>query len=272
MSQTDLGAAGGFGKFGSYGGDDGGDRNWLAASLTSLLIYAGIAVLVMLLGTATKHVLIDEKKVDVTFVEKVILEPPPPPPPPVELPKVPEPPAAKPAAPAAAAPVVRPDMKVRKLDKPPPPKALVAPKEMPKAPAKEADPSLDKGVAVVGEGGAGDPAGLEGGLANGGVVGGMVGGAIALPENATPPKPLKSNPVPQYPQQARAAGKTATVILKVVVLADGTVADVQVMRGDEPFSSAAVQTVKKWKYEPAVYQGQPITVYRVVRIPFKLRA
>jgi periplasmic protein TonB len=268
MSQSDLGVAGGFGKFGSYGGDDGGDRHWLAASLTSLLIYAGIAIAVVLLGTATKRAMIDEKKVDVTFVEKVVMEPPPPPPPPVEIPKPPEPQAVKPAA---AAPVIRPDMKVRKLDKPPPPKELVAPKAMPKAPAKEADPSEDKGVAVVGEG-VGDPAGLEGGLATGGVAGGMVGGAIALPENATPPKPLKSNPIPQYPQQARAAGKTATVILKVIVLADGSVADVQVMRGDEPFSSAAIQTVKKWRYEPAVYKGQPITVYRVVRIPFKLRA
>lgn len=266
MSQTDLGAVGGFGRFGSYGDDGGGDRNWLAASLTSLLVYAGIALAVMVLGTATKRVMLDEKKVDVTFVEKVVVEPPPPPPP-VVAPKPPEP-VVKPAA---AAPVVRPDMKVRKLDKPPPPKEMVAPKAMPQAPAKEVDPSLDKGVAVVGEG-SGDPAGLEGGLANGGVAGGIVGGAIALPENAVPPKPLRSNPIPQYPQQARAAGKTATVILKVIVLADGSVADVQVMRGDEPFASEALKTVKKWRYEPALYKGQPITVYRVVRIPFKLRA
>jgi TonB family protein len=267
MSQTDLGAIGGFGRFGSYGDDGGGDRNWLAASLTSVLVYAGVAAAVMVLGTATKRAILDEKKVDVTFVEKVVVEPPPPPPPPVAAPKPPEP-VVKPAA---AAPVVRPDMKVRKLDKAPPPKEMVAPKAMPKAPPKEVDPSLDKGVAVVGEG-TGDPAGLEGGLANGGVAGGIVGGAIALPENAVPPKPLKSNPIPQYPQQARAAGKTATVILKVVVLADGSVADAQVMRGDEPFASEALKTVKKWRYEPAMYKGQAITVYRVVRIPFKLRA
>jgi len=269
MSQTDLGAVGGFGSFGSYGGDDGGGRSWLAASLTSVLIYASLAVLVMVLGTATKRAMLDEKKVDVTFVEKVVV-PPPPPPPPVVAPKPPEP--AKPVVkPAAAAPVIRPDMKVRKLDKPPPPKEMVAPKAMPQAPAKEVDASLDKGVAVVGEG-AGDPAGLEGGVAHGGVAGGIVGGAIALPEDATPPKPLKTNPIPEYPQEARAAGKTAEVILKVIVLADGSVADVQVMRGEEPFSGEAIKTVKKWRYEPAMHEGQPITVYRIVRIPFKLRA
>ena len=84
--------------------------------------------------------------------------------------------------------------------------------------------------------------------------------------------PLKSNTVPAYPQEARAAGKTGTVILKVVILADGSVADVQVMRGDEPFVSAAVQAVKTWQYEPARYKGQPITVYRIIQIPFKLNA
>jgi len=47
---------------------------------------------------------------------------------------------------------------------------------------------------------------------------------------------------------------------------------VQVMRGEEPFASAAIAAVKKWKYEPARHEGQPITVYRIVQIPFKLTA
>ena len=62
------------------------------------------------------------------------------------------------------------------------------------------------------------------------------------------------------------------VVLKVVILADGSVADVQVLRGDEPFLSAAVKTVKSWKYSPARFKGQPITVYRIIQIPFKLTA
>lgn len=253
--------------FGGYDDDGSGRRSWLVATFGSTAIYAAIVLLVVLLGSATKQVL-EDKPVDVKFVEKVVKEPPPPAPVAAPPPK----PAAevKPQAPAAAAPVVRPDMKVRKLDKPPPKKEMVAPKEMPQAAPKEADPSEDKGVAVYGEGGNGDPAGLEGGVAQGGVVGGTVGGAIALPEDAIPPRPLDSNPVPPYPQEARAAGKTGMVILKVVILADGSVGDVTVMRGEEPFVSAAVAAVKKWKYEPARAQGQPITVYRVIQIPFKL--
>jgi protein TonB len=250
--------------FGAYAEPERSPRQWLASLAASSGIYVALAIAVVTVGSATKRA-IREKAVDITFVEKVVNEPPPPPPAPkaVEL---------KPEAPAAAAPVVRPEQKIRKLDKPPPPKEMVAPKAMPTEVPKEADPSEDKGVAVYGEGGKGDPAGLEGGVAQGGVVGGQVGGAIALPEDAIPPSPSASNTIPPYPQEARAAGRTGVVVLKVVILADGSVADVQVMRGDEPFVSAAVQTVKRWHYTPARYKGQPITVYRIVQIPFKLTA
>ena len=77
---------------------------------------------------------------------------------------------------------------------------------------------------------------------------------------------------PAYPQEARATGKTGMVVLKIVILADGTVANVQVLRGDEPFVTAALDTVKRWKYEPARFKGQAISVYRIIQIPFKLTA
>jgi len=247
------------GRFASYSGESEGSSNWFAAVCASSGIYLALGALALLIGSAT-HKVMTEKPVDITFTEKIVKEEPPPPP-------VVE---AKPAPPPAAAPVVPKNMKVRQLDKPPPPKELVAPKEMPKAAPQEADPSQDKGIAVYGEAGDGDPAGLEGGT-KGGVAGGQVG-AIALPEDADPPMPLKSNAAPAYPQEARATGKTGTVILKVVILADGRVADVQVMRGDEPFVGVAVAAVKSWRYEPARYKGQPITVYRIIQIPFKLNA
>ena len=248
-------------RFAYYGDDEQAPGSWIAAFFASSGIYVAIALAAIVIGSATKKI-VSEKPVDITFVERIEKpEPPPPPPPVVE---------AKPQAPPAAAPVVPKDMKVRKLDKPPPPKELVAPQEMPKEAPKEADPSQDKGIAVYGEPGDGDPAGLEGGM-KGGVAGGQVG-AIALPEDAEPPMPAKSNVPPAYPQEARADGKTGMVILKVVILANGKVADVQVMRGEEPFVSAAVAAVKAWHYEPARYKGAPITVYRIIQIPFKLNA
>jgi len=252
-------APGNFDPLLSYGASDQGPQHWVAALFSSSLIYVLVALAVVTIGTATKQI-IQEKKVDLTFVETVVKEPPPPPAPVVE---------EKPKPPPAAAPVVPKDMKIRKLDAPPPPKELVAPKNVPLEKPKEADPSQDKGVAVYGDvKGPGDAAGLEGGMA-GGVVGGHVG-AIELPEDADAPLAAKGNEPPPYPEIARASGKTDTVILKVVVLANGSVGDVQVMRGEEPFASAAVAAVKKWHYEPAKYKGQPITVFHIIRIPFKL--
>jgi periplasmic protein TonB len=252
--------------FGSFGQHDGTKGSWFSSFAASTLIYGGIVALALMYAGAKSVIQQPEKPPELTFVEKVAKPPPPPPPPPNIEPKV------EPVKPAAKAAVVPKNMKVRKLDKPPPPKELVAPKEMPTAPAKEVDPSLDKGVAVVGEPGEGDPAGLEGGLAKGGTVGGIVGGAIALPEDAVPPMPASSNVKPEYPREARATGKQGMVVLKVVILANGDVAKVEVLRGDEPFASAAIAAVKTWHYEPARHKGQPITVYRIIQIPFRLTA
>ncbi len=245
----------------SYGQSEHGAQPWLAAAFSSSIVYVLFAIAAVTVGTATRQIT-REKPVDVKFVETVVKEEPPPAPPP---PVVKE--EAKP--PPAAAPVIPKNLKVRKLDAPPPPKELVAPKDMPLDKPKEADPGQDKGVAVFGDtNGPGDAAGLEGGMA-GGVVGGHVG-AIELPEDADPPMPDKANATPAYPEVARASGKTDTVILKIVILANGKVGDVQVMRGEEPFVSEAVKAVKTWQYAPAKYKGQPITVYRIIRIPFKL--
>src|SRR5690349_17183046 len=134
MSQVHPGFAG-------YGQSDEQPRSWWSALAASGVIYVGIAVVAVIVGTAAKQI-VQEKPVDVTFVEKIVKEEPPPPPPPPVIEDKPKPP------PPAAAPVIPKNMKVVKLDKPPPPKELVAPKEMPLQAPKEADPSQDKGVAV----------------------------------------------------------------------------------------------------------------------------
>lgn len=265
-----------FSSFTHYG-ESKDKGSWLGSLAASSAIYVVIGLLVLSIPV-TKRVIEKTRPVEVKFVERVPKAPPPTLPQ-IDLPKIEQPkPVAAPSkvvarpkteAPAAAAPVVRPDQKIRKLDAPPPPKKLTVPQDMPTKAAEEVDPSLDKGIAVWGEGGKGDVAGLEGGIA-GGVAGGMVGGATAVPEDGDPPVPLASNTKPQYPAAALAANQTGTVVLKVIVMADGSVGDVQVMRGEEPFVSAAVEAVKRWRYEPARWKGQAITVYRVVQIPFKM--
>ena len=238
-------------------------RRWLVSLLVASAVYVSAIAGIVLLGGAPM-VRVAEKMVDVTFVEKIVKPEPPPPPPPPKPDVKPQPPAA------AAAPVVPPRLTVRRLDKPPPPKPMVAPRRMPKEPPPEADTREDKGVAVLGDEGKQDPAGLEGGTTQGGVVGGVAGGAIELPDDAIPPRPKTSNAIPPYPQDARADGRTGVVVLEIVVLADGSVDKVRVVRGDEPFASTAVNTVKTWKYEPARFKGQPISVFKTFQVTFKL--
>src|SRR4029453_10257931 len=138
--------------FGSFDRPDEERRGWISPPGPSIaphgLAIAGIA----LLGAVEERLIEHEPVAEVTFVEKVV-QPPPPPPPPIAMRKAVE---AKPVVPAAAAPVIRPEQKVRKLEKPPPPKQLVAPRQMPKQKPKEADPSEDSGIAVLGEPGKGD--------------------------------------------------------------------------------------------------------------------
>ena len=95
------------------------------------------------------------------------------------------------------------------------------------------------------------------------------------PPPAPPPpvdKPLAGNTPPEFPPDARAAGIEGEVFLKIVVKEDGTVGDIEVKKGEEPFVSAAVAVVKDWKYSPALVDGKPTAVYRVIKVPFRLKS
>jgi TonB family protein len=70
----------------------------------------------------------------------------------------------------------------------------------------------------------------------------------------------------------RHKGVEAEVVLKIEISEQGDVVDVQVVRGDEPFLTAAIAAVKTWKYSPAVDDGTPVASTRVVKIPFRLNA
>jgi protein TonB len=248
-----------------YGEAEHDSRPWFRALFTSSVLYVAFAVLATLIGFGT-HKMVAEREVEVKFVEQVAkVEAPPPVAKPIEV--KPNPPKVS-TKPPAAAPVVPKNMKINKLDQPPPPKTLTAPTDLPLDRPAEVDASLDKGVGVYGAYSEGDVAGIEGGV-EGGVAGGVYG---ALPQGATAPRPSRGNPQPKYPVQARKDGKTGMVRLKVIVTADGHLDDVQLVEGEAPFTEAALQAVRKWRYQPAKYQGESISVRRMIEVYFKLRA
>jgi protein TonB len=79
------------------------------------------------------------------------------------------------------------------------------------------------------------------------------------------------NVPPEYPAEMRERGVEAKVILKIVVSESGLVTKVEVLRGDEPFVSAAIAAVKTWRYSPALVGGEPTPVFRIVQLPFRLK-
>jgi TonB family protein len=63
-------------------------------------------------------------------------------------------------------------------------------------------------------------------------------------------KSVKTSP-PAYPAIAAKMRIEGTVKLDVTIDADGTVGDVKVVSGHQLLAPAAVEAVKKWRYEPA---------------------
>jgi len=87
----------------------------------------------------------------------------------------------------------------------------------------------------------------------------------------TAPKAV-SMPQPEYTDQARRKKINGTVLLSLVVGADGTVRDPAVTRSlDKGLDKQALETVKKWKFEPATKDGQPVAVRIDVEVSFRIR-
>jgi TonB family protein len=62
---------------------------------------------------------------------------------------------------------------------------------------------------------------------------------------------VKNRVYPEYPEIARKMALTGTVKLEVVVAANGNVKDTKVIGGHPILVTAAVDAVKKWKFDPS---------------------
>jgi len=216
---------------------------WLSALIQALIL--GVLILIPLIYTSALP-----KALLTTF----LVAPPPPPPPP--------PPAVK--------VIVKPQPKFIQQGK------LIAPTVIPKKIQmikEEAQPD----VGMTG----GVPGGVPGGSA-GGVLGGIIGGAPGgLPP---PPKPVEQirvggnvmaaaliRQVPVvYPQIAKTAHISGTVVLHAIIAKDGTVQELQFMSGPPLLMRAAMDAVKQWRYRPTLLNGQAVKVDTTVTVIFNL--
>lgn len=82
-----------------------------------------------------------------------------------------------------------------------------------------------------------------------------------------------SAPAPSYPPDALARELEGTVMLKVLVDVDGSPLSVEIERssGHRKLDDAARrQVLRKWKFKPAIKDGQAIQVYGIVPVSFTL--
>ena len=161
---------------------------------------------------------------------------------------------------------------------------LVAPTVIPRqiAEIKEAALEPDSLGGVAG----GVPGGVPGGQM-GGVLGGVIGGVLnTAARPVAPPPPRKGAPLrvggrvrppkaivqvhPEYPPLARQTRIQGQVQIDAILDEQGNVIEMKIISGPPLLYQAALDALKKWKYEPTYLNDQPIAVQMIVTITFQL--
>ena len=76
--------------------------------------------------------------------------------------------------------------------------------------------------------------------------------------------------LPKYPEVARKAGIQGTILVRVLIGADGKVQQAEVLRGKAIFHRAALSAVKQYEFSPARQNDRPVPVWMALPIRFRL--
>jgi len=81
------------------------------------------------------------------------------------------------------------------------------------------------------------------------------------------------NPTPDYPRTSRRLGEEGTVIVRLLVRADGSVAELSIKQSSSHprLDRSAIKTLKHWRYQPARKNGQAVDYWYEQSIVFSLR-
>jgi len=85
------------------------------------------------------------------------------------------------------------------------------------------------------------------------------------------PRALARTPL-QYPARAKAKEIEGYVLLSILINEKGVVEEVKVLESEPQgtFEEVAIRNIKKWKFEPARYQGKPVKTWINQPITFQL--
>ncbi len=88
--------------------------------------------------------------------------------------------------------------------------------------------------------------------------------------NVQPTKLVFGQP-PGYPERARANGVEGVVLIRTVILTDGSTAEPVVLSSpDAELTKAALDAVRQWRYQPTLLNGAPLEVVTTITVSFRL--
>jgi len=76
--------------------------------------------------------------------------------------------------------------------------------------------------------------------------------------------------VPVYPEIAKAAHISGTVVMHCIIAKDGSVEELQYVSGPPLLLKSAMDAVRQWKYKPTLLNGAPVEVDTTVAVVFTL--
>ena len=114
-------------------------------------------------------------------------------------------------------------------------------------------------------------------------VGAGIGGGIGLPkkEDQEPAVAMTRNgvsvpvatysPEPNYPKSGRDARVEGVEKVQLLVGIDGHVHSPRVIQSLSPdFDEEALAAIKEWRFKPAMKDGQPVPIWIVIEVSFKM--
>jgi protein TonB len=103
--------------------------------------------------------------------------------------------------------------------------------------------------------------------------GGFGGGVYNIGNGVTRPIDIYA-PKPKYTADAMRAKIQGVVAMSAVVMPDGSVTDIQIVRSlDQSFGldEEAKRTARLWKFRPGTLKGEPVPVRIIIELEFNLR-
>ena len=75
---------------------------------------------------------------------------------------------------------------------------------------------------------------------------------------------------PVYPEEAKAARISGSVVLHVIIDKQGAPAEMKVVRGPRELQKSALDAVKQWRWQPYLLNGEPIEVETDITVVYSL--